>query len=225
MLLDTLNFGILIDPLLACDVCAKAQIEVSSFCREVQALGHTLISLNRFSCFCSTSLHTFLWKGRMGKAIRLLPVLVPLAKLFVWLPQRGSYKPYFSTGYYTTLYDDPAWMEHLVQLEGLVICATSVTSLLLGLCATIRLYGIRLGKGAGVISTFNKSDARLLAHSLAMFVIQSLVTLQYLLLLDHLPSFLVPFVRVGARPFVDAYNLSGPVFLLLLRQASILAIV
>lgn len=47
----------------------------------------------------------------MGKAIRLLPVLVPLAKLLAWLPQRGSYKPYFSTGYYMTLYDDPAWME------------------------------------------------------------------------------------------------------------------
>lgn len=48
MLLDILNFGIIVDPLLACDVCAKAQIEVSSFCREVQALGYTLISLSRF---------------------------------------------------------------------------------------------------------------------------------------------------------------------------------
>lgn len=57
-----------------------------------------------------------------------------------------------------------------------------------------------------------------------MFVIQSLVTLQYLMLLDVLPSFLIPFIRVGARHFVNAYSLSGPVFLFLLRQAFVAAI-
>lgn len=47
--MDTLNFGLVVEPLLACNVCAKVQIEVTTFIRVAQPLGHTLIALNRFT--------------------------------------------------------------------------------------------------------------------------------------------------------------------------------
>lgn len=48
MLMDTLNFDLVIEPLIACNVCAKVQMELTTFSRVVQPLGHTLIALNRF---------------------------------------------------------------------------------------------------------------------------------------------------------------------------------
>ncbi|KAI1706108.1 serpentine type 7TM GPCR chemoreceptor srv domain-containing protein [Ditylenchus destructor] len=80
-----INMGIFTDFILNCKLWPKITIEIDDFCRAVQMNGHTIIALNRFSCFYTDTLHKRIWKELLQKVwITVLfttPLLIALYKI------------------------------------------------------------------------------------------------------------------------------------------------
>ncbi|KAH7722490.1 SRV-1 protein [Aphelenchoides avenae] len=197
-----------------CTVCPWLINHLQNYLVVVQAIGHTLIALNRFSCFHFEMLHEKLWKAWRIRVMLGLTVLLPFLVMVPRFVSGVSYVVY-ELELVDAAYDVDVFnmVQTVTDTSAYVIFSSA--HLLLSIASFYAMY--RLKESGKLDHARRNQDVQLLAHSLLMFLLQVYQTIGFLAASSLIPpSALTSFIFTNWRYFLDAFCLIGSPALLLL---------